>query len=372
MAYSLSYINGFKGACILQIHQNNIVIKKSNGTTIGTWQYQFIREFRFDDEEKTFQFTSGRRGPFGPANYIFDLHDKIYISIRETVNRIARGGETPETADDDVSRIRNGGANGSGDLYEHAGSSVGDRSSNKRRATSNHLDGSVDGEHIGGSEFDAPPVPPHRGRKVSNGHHVVTSITKQRSASIPDLRYRSPHGSLNSSIKSNIVHASNTYSQRDRSISCSSSVSKESSEREYTEVCSDYQKPSATVSDYLAPNDDLMHDYQIPELHDDSMHDYQTPRLHDDPMHDYQTPKLHDDPMHDYQTPRLHDDSMHDYQIPKLHDDPMQDYQVPNSTDKTYAVPRRGGWSRRDQPARKGRKKKVIEHNYEDMDAFTA
>lgn len=304
MAYSLSYINDFKGPCILQIRQNSIVIKKSNGSVIGTWLYRLIREFRFDDENKTFQFTSGRRGPFGLANYMFDLHDRIYDSIRETVNRIARGGGELESVADG-----GGGMHASGVRYLHADSGVGGGGvDGSGGGMPNGLDSIVSGECIGSGESNAPPVPPHgRWSKFSNGHHVEMSHTRHRSVSIPDLRKRLPPARLNSSRKCSLSETSSICSQRDRSISSSSSISEESSESEYSEVCSvDYQIPrNATVCVY------------------------DTPRLHTDPVHDYQ---------------------------------------VPNPIDKTYMVPRRGGWSRVPKPMDKQGK---LEHFYEDPDMFT-
>lgn len=270
VAYSLSYINDFKGPCIIQIRHDSIVIKKSSGSAIGAWRYNLIREFRFDDENKTFRFTSGRRGPFGLANYVFDLHDRIYYSIRETVNRIAQGGgESESTADSggSVGRSSNGRCDGRGETSGGEG---------RRGRLHNELGGTASGLDVG--ELQPPPVPPHR--KESNNSHayyslpVVKSLTKQRSASIPDLRDRLPHTkklprtSSNSSTKCSPTHITTTNSQRDSGISNSSSIDGENSGSEDSEASAIYQTPrNATVCDY-----------QIPRSQDDPMHQYQVPR----------------------------------------------------------------------------------------------
>lgn len=88
---SMTYINDFTGSCTIQVWEDSISIKGSNGRKIGSWPYAFIREFRFDDERFQFSFKSGRRGPFGVADYLFKLHDRTFYGLRETVNRIAEG-----------------------------------------------------------------------------------------------------------------------------------------------------------------------------------------------------------------------------------------------------------------------------------------
>ena len=218
------------------------MIKKSSGSAIGTWQYNLIRKFKFDDEHKTFQFTSGRRGPFGLASYIFELHDRIYYNIRETVNRIAQGGGVSPR------HVANGAGSGS---VDSSSASI---------------------ERVSSRELLAPPVPPHsKGSKSYHDLHVFMSLSK-RSASIPDLCSRSQQRCLNNSIKSSLNSNGSYSSQGETSLSSSFSSSGQNEENEYSEVSSDYQIPKSAAMD----------DYQVPRHFDDPMQDYQVPRPADE------------------------------------------------------------------------------------------
>lgn len=195
--------------------EDRISIKKSNGKEIGSWQYIFIREFRFDDEKSQFLFKSGRRGPFGVADYLFKLHSRTYYDLRETVNRIAEGrsGSNPSKA-----------------------------------------------------ESYKPPVPPHSSRSTPTKNQdgsdysyddlpAVRSIGHHRSASNPDLSrdpafgrlLRKEHGSTRSSP--------------------SQSSSPQSSCKKTDQESKDYQIPKPATENIYSmprPQSDPRNDYQIP------------------------------------------------------------------------------------------------------------
>ena len=62
-ALTLKYVHDYHGPCTIQVREECIVIKRSNGKEIGRWPYPFIREFRFDDEKSQFfvHFRKERR-----------------------------------------------------------------------------------------------------------------------------------------------------------------------------------------------------------------------------------------------------------------------------------------------------------------------
>ena len=155
MAFAEKHIREFRGSCVIQVREDCIVIKGSNGKEMGSWPYVYIREFRFDDEKFQFSFKSGRRGPFGVADYLFKLHNRTYYNLRETVNRIAEGKS---------------GNVATGDHYK-------------------------------------PPVPPHASNSKSGRHQkqeaqeytyddlpTIRSVGHHRSASNPDLSKDFPIG----------------------------------------------------------------------------------------------------------------------------------------------------------------------------------
>ena len=50
-------------------------MKQGNGVEIAKWPYNCIRQFKAEDETGKFSFVSGRRGPYGVAEYNFGLED---------------------------------------------------------------------------------------------------------------------------------------------------------------------------------------------------------------------------------------------------------------------------------------------------------
>lgn len=259
-ALAVKFINDFSGPCTLQVREDSIAVKRSNGKEIGRWPYAFIREFRFDDERIQFSFMSGRRGIFGVADYLFKLHNRTYFNLRETVNRIASG-----------------------------------RSSSGKSKPSD----------------SKPPVPPHSRKssthKMQNaadmydGLPVLRSLGHQRSTSNPNLaqeliEHLKPRSSFGDSTKSdpsqhgppncNMSHRGSTGGFLSQSNSpILDRVFRPHSPQPWSRTnldSKDYQVPRpATESDYNVPRPlfDPRNDYQIPKPMDET---YMVPR----PVHE--------------------------------------------------------------------------------------
>ena len=281
MAYALKYINDFKGPCILQVRQQAIVIKNSNGTIIGSWPYNVIREFKFEDPEKHFMFTSGRRGPFGVANYLFDLHDRIYYSIRETVNYIAKGGNvaepTPHRSSCRSPQSRMEGA----PMHHVSGGSWGSGAPRVTRERRHH-----GGSMLGNDQYvpvaardDSnvpPPIPPHATKKGKSQKSPSTlSILNRRSTSIPDLHEQVTRKDSTNSAKVSPVRMSNF---RGSLASSSSSNGGDMSVCDSDDSFGLEHSPQPECRSVYNDAGMVKSDYQIPRNQDDSRNDYDVPR----------------------------------------------------------------------------------------------
>lgn len=74
-ANALSLVGNFSGPCIIYLNGEAITVKQGNGIEIAKWPYNCIRQFKAEDETGKFSFVSGRRGPYGVAEYNFFLDD---------------------------------------------------------------------------------------------------------------------------------------------------------------------------------------------------------------------------------------------------------------------------------------------------------
>ena len=249
----MRYINDFNGPCVIQVREDCLIIKRSNGTgkEIGRWPYAFIRKFRFDDERSQFSFTSGRRGVFGLADYLFRLHNRTYFNLRDTVNTIANG------------------RSGCG----------GDQAPPPTT-----------------SQSPPPPVPPHSknssfhkkqdaNRSEENaylGLPAVRSVRPQRSTSFPDLTeallkaeltpYRSSLGGSTKSVASEPTPSKSTSS------STKSTKSQRSSTSSPSEPNSPLLSTKVSSRDYQIPRPVTENIYNVPRPSHDSRNDYSVPR----------------------------------------------------------------------------------------------
>jgi hypothetical protein len=74
-ANALSLVGNFSGPCIIFLNGEAITVKRGSGVEIAKWPYNCIRQFKAEDDTGKFSFVSGRRGPYGVAEYNFGLDD---------------------------------------------------------------------------------------------------------------------------------------------------------------------------------------------------------------------------------------------------------------------------------------------------------
>ncbi len=69
----MTYVGNYAGPCYIHLNGEAIVVRYETGEVINKWPYNCIRQFRAEDETGKFSFVSGRRGPYGVAEYNFKL-----------------------------------------------------------------------------------------------------------------------------------------------------------------------------------------------------------------------------------------------------------------------------------------------------------
>lgn len=79
-----TYVGNFTGNCTIQLNGQAIVVI-NRGVEINRWPYNCIRQFRAEDESGKFSFVSGRRGPFGVAEYNFILLDDSLVDMQSVL-----------------------------------------------------------------------------------------------------------------------------------------------------------------------------------------------------------------------------------------------------------------------------------------------
>ena len=83
-AIATTYVGNFTGNCTIQLNGQAIVVL-NRGVEINKWPYNCIRQFRAEDETGKFSFVSGRRGPYGVAEYNFKLLNDSLIDLQEVL-----------------------------------------------------------------------------------------------------------------------------------------------------------------------------------------------------------------------------------------------------------------------------------------------
>ena len=86
-ATSLNLVGNYSGPCILLLTGAAVSVKDLEGVNIATWPYNCIRQFRAEEETSVFSFISGRRGPYGVAEYIFELSDHILADLQDALSQ---------------------------------------------------------------------------------------------------------------------------------------------------------------------------------------------------------------------------------------------------------------------------------------------
>lgn len=75
------------GSCLLHLTGAAITVKYTHGNDIASWPYNCIRQFRADEETRQFSFFSGRRGPYGVAEYKFDMTEEMLLSLQDALTQ---------------------------------------------------------------------------------------------------------------------------------------------------------------------------------------------------------------------------------------------------------------------------------------------
>lgn len=83
-AIATTYVGNFTGNCTIQLNGQAIVVI-NGGVEINRWPYNCIRQFRAEDETGKFSFVSGRRGPYGVAEYNFKLLSDSLIDLQSAL-----------------------------------------------------------------------------------------------------------------------------------------------------------------------------------------------------------------------------------------------------------------------------------------------
>lgn len=86
-ATSLNLVGNYSGPCILLLTGAAVSVKDPDGVNIATWPYNCIRQFRAEEETSVFSFISGRRGPYGVAEYIFELPEHILDDLQDALSQ---------------------------------------------------------------------------------------------------------------------------------------------------------------------------------------------------------------------------------------------------------------------------------------------
>ena len=79
-----TYVGNFTGNCLIHLNGQAIVVL-DRGLEINRWPYNCIRQFRAENESGKFSFVSGRRGPYGVAEYNFRLLSDSLIDLQSVL-----------------------------------------------------------------------------------------------------------------------------------------------------------------------------------------------------------------------------------------------------------------------------------------------
>lgn len=100
-------VGNHAGSCLLHLTGAAITVKYMTGEEIASWPYNCIRQFRADEDTGQFSFYSGRRGPYGVAEYKFDMSEPILMELQDALTQFTGaqfgsrvgGGDRNSTAD---------------------------------------------------------------------------------------------------------------------------------------------------------------------------------------------------------------------------------------------------------------------------------
>ncbi len=85
-AEALTDVGDFRGSCLISVSGQALsLFHPSEHSLIAKWQYSGIRKFRAD--LNTFIFESGRKGPYGAGEYMFELPPGELQQLQSTVTQ---------------------------------------------------------------------------------------------------------------------------------------------------------------------------------------------------------------------------------------------------------------------------------------------
>ena len=99
-ASAQTMVGNHSGSCLLYLTGAAITVKFTHGEEIASWPYNCIRQFRADEDTRQFSFYSGLRGPFGVAEYKFDMTEPMLIALQDALTQFtgAKFGTGPLTS----------------------------------------------------------------------------------------------------------------------------------------------------------------------------------------------------------------------------------------------------------------------------------
>lgn len=83
-ALALNPVGSYLGGVQLKLTPEDITVYDNAGREIGAWPYNCIRQFR--EEKDVFAFTSGRRGPYGVNEYLFQMSPRSLPKLKQTIS----------------------------------------------------------------------------------------------------------------------------------------------------------------------------------------------------------------------------------------------------------------------------------------------
>ncbi len=85
-AEALTDVGDFRGNCLISVSGQALsLLHPSEHSLIAKWQYSGIRKFKAD--VNTFIFESGRKGPYGVGEYMFELPPGELQQLQSTVTQ---------------------------------------------------------------------------------------------------------------------------------------------------------------------------------------------------------------------------------------------------------------------------------------------
>ena len=86
-ASAKTMVGNNSGSCLLHLTGAAITVKFTHANESASWPYNCIRQFRADEDTQQFSFFSGRRGPYGVAEYKFDMTEQMLLALQDALTQ---------------------------------------------------------------------------------------------------------------------------------------------------------------------------------------------------------------------------------------------------------------------------------------------